>query len=79
MAAASKGIGLADLRGGIANLTTDSPRGSIEAASRSFTIYANDQLLSAGPWNDAIIAYKNGAPVRIRDIGQAVDGPEKSK
>ena len=76
---ASMDIGLEDLRGVIANLTTDSPRGSIEGATRTFTIYADDQLLSAGPWNDAIIAYKNGAPVRVRDIGQAVDGPERSK
>jgi hydrophobe/amphiphile efflux-1 (HAE1) family protein len=76
---ASMDIGLEDLRGVIANLTTDSPRGSIEGATRTFTIYANDQLLNAEPWNDAIIAYKNGAPVRVREIGQAVDGPERSK
>ena len=76
---ASMDIGLEDLRSVITNLTTDSPRGSIDGATRTFTIYANDQLLSAGPWNDAIIAYKNGAPVRVRDIGQAVDGPERSK
>jgi hydrophobe/amphiphile efflux-1 (HAE1) family protein len=76
---ASMDIGLEDLRAVIANLTTDSPRGSIEGTTRTFTIYANDQLLSAGPWNDAIVTYKNGAPVRVRDIGQAVDGPERSR
>jgi hydrophobe/amphiphile efflux-1 (HAE1) family protein len=76
---ASMDIGLEDLRGVITNLTTDTPRGSIDAATRTFTIYANDQILSAGPWNDAIIAYKNGAPVRVRDIGRAVDGPERSR
>ena len=43
---------------------------------RNFTIYDNDQLLKAAPWNDVVIAYRNGAPVRIRDIGVAVDGPE---
>ena len=63
----------------IANVTTDSPKGSIDGATRTFTIYDNDQLLAAQPWNDAIIAYKNGAPVRVRDIGQAVEGPERSK
>jgi hydrophobe/amphiphile efflux-1 (HAE1) family protein len=76
---AAMGIGLEDLRASIVNVTTDSPKGSIDAAQRTFTIYDNDQLLNAGPWNDAIIAYKNGAPVRIRDIGQAVEGPERSK
>ena len=44
----------------------------------SFAIYDNDQLLKAAPWNDVIVAYKNGAPVRIRDIGVAVDGPENT-
>jgi hydrophobe/amphiphile efflux-1 (HAE1) family protein len=76
---AAMGIGLEDLRGSIANITTDSPKGSIDGATRTFTIYDNDQLLVAQPWNDAIIAYKNGAPVRVRDIGRAVDGPERSK
>ena len=40
----------------------------------NFAIYDNDQLLKAAPWNDVIVAYRNGAPVRIRDIGVAVDG-----
>jgi hydrophobe/amphiphile efflux-1 (HAE1) family protein len=76
---AAMNIGLEDLRAVIANVTTDSPKGSIEGATRTFTIYANDQLLSAEPWNDVIIAYKNGAPVRVRDVGQAIDGPERSR
>ena len=46
---------------------------------RSFTIYANDQLTDAEDWNDVIIAYRNGAPLRVRDIGQAVAGPEDAK
>jgi hydrophobe/amphiphile efflux-1 (HAE1) family protein len=76
---AAMGIGLEDLRGAIATVTTDSPKGSIDGATRTFTIYNNDQLLSAAPWNDAVVAYKNGAPVRVRDIGQAVEGPERTK
>jgi hydrophobe/amphiphile efflux-1 (HAE1) family protein len=76
---AAMGIGLEDLRASIANVTTDSPKGSVDAATRTFTIYDNDQLLAAQGWNDAIITYHNGAPVRVRDIGQAVDGPERSK
>ena len=76
---AAMGIGLEDLRGAVTNVTTDSPKGSIDGATRTFTIYDNDQLLSAQPWNDAIIAYNNGAPVRVRDIGRAVEGPERSK
>jgi hydrophobe/amphiphile efflux-1 (HAE1) family protein len=76
---AAMGIGLEDLRGAIATVTTDSPKGSIDGATRTFTIYDNDQVLSVEPWNDAVIAYKNGAPVRVRDIGRAVEGPERSK
>ena len=73
---ASLGISLEDLRNTIASVTVDAPKGSLDGATRNFTIFANDQLVSAAPWNDAVIAYKNGAPVRVRDIGVAVDGPE---
>jgi hydrophobe/amphiphile efflux-1 (HAE1) family protein len=76
---ASQGLSLEDLRGTIANLTSDSPKGSIDGPHRNFTIYANDQLTTAGPWNDAILAYKNGGPVRVRDIGMAVEGPENTR
>ena len=76
---AAMGIGLEDLRASIANVTTDSPKGSIDGATRTFTIYDNDQLLVSKPWNDAVVTYKNGAPVRIRDIGRAVDAPESRK
>jgi len=76
---ASIGIGLEDVRAALTTVTTDSPKGSIDGATRTFTIDANDQLLSAEPWNNVIIAYKKGAPVRVRDIGQAVEGPENTK
>src|SRR5204862_447811 len=52
---------------------------SIDGANRAYTIYANDQLLNSKDWNDVIIAYRNGGPLRIRDIGQAVTGPEDAK
>ncbi|HIJ38212.1 MAG TPA: acriflavine resistance protein B, partial [Rhodospirillaceae bacterium] len=73
---ASLGLNLEELRGTIASVTVDAPKGSVDGPARNFTIYANDQLTSAGPWNDAVLAYKNGAPIRVRDIGRAVDGPE---
>ena len=49
------------------------------APTTNYTIYDNDQLLKAAPWNDVIVAYKNGAPIRIRDIGVAIDGPENTQ
>jgi len=73
---AALGIQLEDIATVISTATVDSPKGSINGVRHSFAIYDNDQLLKAAPWNDVIVAYKNGAPVRIRDIGVAVDGPE---
>src|SRR6201996_1096654 len=73
---AALGIQLEDIASVINEATVNSPKGSINGVKHSFAIYDNDQLLKAAPWNDVIVAYKNGAPVRIRDIGVAVDGPE---
>ncbi len=75
----AKGLSLEDVRSQIAITTVDSPKGSIDGATRSYTIYANDQLTASKDWNDVIIAYRNGGPLRIRDIGQAVSGPEDNK
>ena len=75
----AKGLSLEDIRNQIAITTVDSPKGNIDGAKRAYTIYANDQLLDAKDWNDVIIAYRNGGPLRIRDIGRAVAGPEDMK
>lgn len=72
----AKGLSLEDIRAQISTATTDSPKGSVDTASRSYTIYSNDQLLAAKDWNDVILSYHNNAPLRVRDIGAAVDGPE---
>jgi HAE1 family hydrophobic/amphiphilic exporter-1 len=73
---AALGLQMEDVASVIAAATVDAPKGSINGPKRALTIYDNDQLLKAAPWNDVVVAYKNGAPVRIRDIGIAVDGPE---
>lgn len=75
----AKGLSLEDIRNQIALTTTDSPKGNIDGQQRAYTIYANDQLLDPKAWNDVIIAYRNGAPLRIRDIGKAISGPEDMK
>jgi len=75
----AKGLSLEDVRNQIAITTVDSPKGNIDGEKRAFTIYSNDQLLDSKDWNDVIIAYRNGGPLRIRDIGQAVTGPEDAK
>ncbi|MDE2064390.1 MAG: efflux RND transporter permease subunit, partial [Bradyrhizobium sp.] len=75
----AKGLSLEDVRNQIAMNTVDSPKGNIDGPQRAYTIYANDQLLEADKWNDVIIAYRDGAPLRIRDIGRAVAAPEDMK
>src|SRR5215469_2559860 len=76
---ASLGLSLEDLRGVIVNATTVSPKGTVDGRTRTFTIYDNSQMLKAAPWNEVIVAYKDGAPVRIRDIGRAIDAPENTR
>jgi hydrophobe/amphiphile efflux-1 (HAE1) family protein len=76
---AAVGLQLEDVANLITTATVDSPQGAITGPEKNFTIYDNDQLLKAAPWNDVIIAYRNGAPIRIRDVGIAVDGPENNQ
>jgi hydrophobic/amphiphilic exporter-1 (mainly G- bacteria), HAE1 family len=75
----AKGLSLEDVRSQIAITTVDSPKGNIDGATRAYTIYSNDQLLESKDWNDVIIAYRNGGPLRIRDIGKAITGSEDAK
>jgi HAE1 family hydrophobic/amphiphilic exporter-1 len=76
---AAVGLQLEDVANLITTATVDQPQGAITGAQKNFTIYDNDQLLKAAPWNDVVIAYHNGAPIRIRDVGVAVDGPENNQ
>ncbi len=70
-----KNLQLEDVRAQIGIATVDSPKGSVNGERQAFTIFDNDQLTEPKEWNDVIVAYRNGAPVRVRDIGQAVRGP----
>ena len=72
-------VTLEDLRSAIGNLSLSAPKGNIDDPTRTFPIDTNDQITTTTEWNDAVIAYRNGGPVRIRDIGQAVDGAEDAK
>ena len=73
---AAMGLTLEDARSSLANSTVNSPKGTVDGAKRVFTIYANDQLTKASDYDDVVLAYRNGAPIRVRDIGQAIDAPE---
>jgi hydrophobe/amphiphile efflux-1 (HAE1) family protein len=73
---ASMGLTLEDVRTMLINATVDAPKGQIDGPFRTYTLYTNDQLTKAAEYQNLILAYRNGAPVRVRDIGIAVDGPE---
>jgi hydrophobe/amphiphile efflux-1 (HAE1) family protein len=73
---AAMGMTLEDVRGVLVNATVDSPKGTVDTARQSFAIYDNDQLTKASQYDDVILAWRNGAAVRVRDIGRAIDGPE---
>jgi multidrug efflux pump subunit AcrB len=68
----ASGLTLEEVRSSIVGTTTNAAKGTINTASNSFTISANDQISEAQPFEDVVLAYRNGAPIRIRDVGQAV-------
>jgi hydrophobe/amphiphile efflux-1 (HAE1) family protein len=73
---AAKNLTLEDLRSTIAAATTNAAKGTLYSNDRSLTLAANDQLSKASDYADVIVAYRNGAAVRIKDVGQAIEGPE---
>ena len=73
-ALAAHGISMEDIRKAIAAATINQAKGTIEGKAQSFILDTNDQLFAASGYRDLIVAFRNGAPVRIRDIAEVVDG-----
>ena len=69
---ASRGLTLEEIRPVLANATTDAAKGTLDTGKMSFTIAANDQITKAKQFDNVVLAYRNGAPVRVRDVGEAV-------
>ena len=78
-ALASYGLGLDAFRTAIAAANANAAKGSIDGPSRAYTINSNDQLVAAQDYKNLIIAYRNGAAVRVADVAQVVDGAENVK
>src|SRR5246500_3075710 len=78
-ALAAHGIGLEDVRNALVNATVNEPKGSIEGADQVVALETNDQLFNADAYGNIIIAYRNGAPVRIKDIGNALDSVQNAR
>jgi hydrophobe/amphiphile efflux-1 (HAE1) family protein len=72
----TRGLALEDVRTAIALATSNAPKGGVHNDNQSFTIAANDQLQRVADYDNVILAYRNGAPIRVRDVGQAVEGPQ---
>ena len=75
-ALASYGLSLEDLRTALGNANVDQAKGTFDGQHQAFTIGANDQLLTSEGYRSVIIAYRNGAPVRLSDVATAIDGAE---
>ena len=73
---AALGLSLDDVRSAIASANVNQAKGSFDGAQRASTIDANDQLRSAAEYQNLIIAWKNGNPLRLSDVAQIVDDAE---
>jgi multidrug efflux pump len=78
-ALAAYGLNIDDLRTTISNLNVNTPKGNFDGPSQSYTINANDQLHNPDEYMDSIVAYKNGRPVRMRDVAEVTEAAENSK
>jgi len=78
-ALAAHNIGLEDVRNALAAGTVNLPKGSIEGAHEMVAIETNDQLFDAAAYGNLIIAYRNGAPVRLKDIGEVVNSVQNTR
>jgi HAE1 family hydrophobic/amphiphilic exporter-1 len=78
-AIANQGLSLEDVRTVLANTTTNAPKGSINGPFLGATIDSNDQILKAKDYKKVVIAYRNGAPIHVEDVGDAIDSVENDQ
>ncbi|HMA71396.1 MAG TPA: multidrug efflux RND transporter permease subunit [Xanthobacteraceae bacterium] len=76
LALASRGIGLEDVHNALNGATLDEPKGNLENEHQQITLDTNDQLFDAQSFRDVIVAFRNGAPVKVSDIGQVIDSSQ---
>ena len=76
---ASLGLSLEQVRAALGTATANAPKGTVDGPKRSVTVDATDQLSKAAEYDNLILAWRNGAPVRVHDIGRAIDGPQDIK
>ena len=76
---AAYGLNIDDLRTTLGNANINTPKGNFDGPMRAYTINANDQIRNAIDYKSLIVAYKNGSPVRLSDVGDVVDGAQNDK
>ncbi|HTZ80659.1 MAG TPA: efflux RND transporter permease subunit, partial [Stellaceae bacterium] len=79
LALAAYGLNIDDLRTTIGNANVNTPKGNFDGPTRAYTINANDQLHNPDDYRNLVIAYKNGAPVKLSDVAQVVEGAENTR
>jgi hydrophobe/amphiphile efflux-1 (HAE1) family protein len=79
MALAARGIGLEDVHNALAAATLNQPKGNLEGRNQVYTLDTNDQLLDARAFWNVIVAYRNGAPVKLKDVGDVIDSSQLSR
>jgi len=78
-ALAAYGLGLEDVRTAVAQANVNQAKGNFDGPDQAYTIGANDQLLSSDAYRPLVVAYRNGAPVRISDVADVTDDAENVK
>jgi multidrug efflux pump len=78
-AMAAYGLNLDDLRTTINNANQNGPKGTLDGPSIAYTVNTNDQIRNAEDYGNVVVAYKNGAPVRLKDVAELVSGAENAK
>jgi multidrug efflux pump len=76
---AAYGLNIDDLRTTLANANVNTPKGNFDGPSRAYTINANDQIRKPSDYNELVVAYRNGAPVKLSDVARATEGAENTK
>jgi hydrophobe/amphiphile efflux-1 (HAE1) family protein len=78
-ALAARGIGIEDVRSALAAATVNRPKGNLEGANQVVTLDTNDQVFNAAGYRKLIVAYRNGAPVRVEDVANVFDGNQNAR
>ena len=78
-ALSAQGLSLEDVRTSVSQANVNAPKGSFDGKQQAFTVGSNDQILKAEDFKPIILAYRNGAPVRLQDVANVEDGVENSR